>query len=799
MSFSVNSDQSLLGRWELEFNSGRFLCSDQVYKIFGLEKNNNISLEEIIDRYVDVDSQAQLRAFFSQDMEVERPDYLEIEITRVDNEKRTLQIRVEKFDDGNSNSSNHQLVGYILDITPFKLHEQELIQSEKKWRTLTQNTPDIIMHTDLDCRILYLNFTLPEHTNDTVVNMTLYDFVPDQQMKIKRCVESVKQTGNPGKFYLDFPDPMGNMRYYEAFVSPLKENDEITSLIVAARDITERRAAEEQMVKLSRALENTADTVLITDVEGNIEYVNSSFEKLTKCRSEELLGQNVTTLACGGENDFYRNFLLNMHGKEVFNGISIEARENGQKRHVQKTVSVIKNPNGEVTHYVSIGKDITDYMLVQEKLQYLANHDVLTQLPNRSLFFDRLEQALARAHWHNRLIAVLFVDIDRFKYVNDTLGHETGDRLLQKITRRLLSSIREGDTVARLGGDEFAILLDDVANADDVSKLAQKIVDSLKPEFNIDGRSLQATASVGVSLYPNDGNQPSILLKNADMAMYRAKDLGKNNFQYYSDDLSARAFERLNLENKLRRAIAENQLEVYYQPQYDFSNKKIIAMEALLRWNHPELGVILPAEFIYLLEETSLIIEVGDWVLSEACRQIKEWHCLGFDDLSISVNFSSRQFSEYNLVESIEKALGRVDLAPELLEIEITETLLINNVKGVAESLNKLSRLGVRLALDDFGTGYSSLSYLKRFPIHTLKIDRSFVHDITRNNSDTQITKAIIAMSKMLNLQVIAEGVEQKEQLDILLQNDCSIFQGYYFKEPMPAEECTNYLHSLQS
>ncbi|HEB66993.1 MAG TPA: EAL domain-containing protein, partial [Gammaproteobacteria bacterium] len=436
-------------------------------------------------------------------------------------------------------------------------------------------------------------------------------------------------------------------------------------------------------------------------------------------------------------------------------------------------------------------KDISERMQVQERLQHMAHHDALTDLPNRNLFLDRLQQALIRARHHDRLVAVMFMDLDRFKNINDTLGHNTGDQLLLQLSERLKHSVRDGDTIARFGGDEFAILLDDVDNENSIAAVAQKLLQTLSEPFHVNSHELFITASIGIAIFPHDGDDPDTLLRNADVAMYRAKELGKNNYQFYSDDMSARNFERLTLENHLRHALARQQFVLYYQPQVDARLDRIVGVEALLRWQHPELGLVSPSNFIALLEETGLIEDVGKWVLETACRQSKNWHDAGFDDLQMSVNISSRQFNNTEFIDVLHDTLDRTGVNPECLELELTESMLMRQASSVVTALKSLNELGVRFAIDDFGTGYSSLSYLRRFPIETIKIDRSFIRDITDDPDDAAITRAIVVMARNLSLKVIAEGVETEKQLAFLEENDCHLIQGFYYSPPVPVAEMT--------
>ncbi|HZW81997.1 MAG TPA: EAL domain-containing protein [Candidatus Deferrimicrobium sp.] len=424
-----------------------------------------------------------------------------------------------------------------------------------------------------------------------------------------------------------------------------------------------------------------------------------------------------------------------------------------------------------------------------EKLSYLSTHDPLTNLPNRIQFNDRLSQALTQAHKNRMLVAVMFIDLDRFKLFNDTLGHSSGDVLLQMVAKRLLNCVREGDTVARLGGDEFTIILPHVVQMADINKVAQRMLDNLAQPFNLNGQELFITASIGISAYPTDGDNIESIVKNADSAMYRAKELGNNKYRFFAPAMNEAAMERLNMENSLRKALNREELLVHYQPIIDLYTGYIIGMEALVRWQHPELGLISPDKFIPLAEDTGLIMPLGERVLRVACQQNKTWQDEGFPPMYVSVNLSARQFRQHNLVESIFTILRETELSPEYLQLEITESIAVNNEEGVIARLQALKNMGIQIAIDDFGTGYSSLSCLKRFPIDMLKIDKSFIDNISLDPYDPAITTAIINMASSLNLKVIAEGVESEAQLAFLLEKGCNAMQGYLFCKPLPAEE----------
>ncbi len=559
-----------------------------------------------------------------------------------------------------------------------------------------------------------------------------------------------------------------------------------------ARNITDLKRHESQVSKLSSVLEQTADIVIVTDIDGIIEYVNPSFERVTGYRFEEVVGRKPSILSSGKHKpEFYQHLWETILSGESYTNIMINRRKDGSLYYEEKTITPIRDQRGRITHFVSTAKDISERMQVQERLQHMAHHDALTDLPNRNLFLDRLQQALIRARHHKRLVAVMFMDLDRFKNINDTLGHNTGDQLLLQLSERLKHSVRDGDTIARFGGDEFAILLDDVDNENSISAVAQKLLQTLTESFHINNHELFVTASIGIAIFPHDGEDPDTLLRNADVAMYRAKELGKNNYQFYSDDMSARNFERLTLENHLRHALAREQFVLHYQPQVDARNDRIIGVEALLRWQHPELGLVSPSNFITLLEETGLIEVVGEWVLEAACRQSRTWHDAGWRQLHLSVNISSRQFNNSAFIDVLHGIIERTGVNPEFLELELTESMLMRQASSVVTALKSLNRLGVRFAIDDFGTGYSSLSYLRRFPIDTIKIDRSFIRDIIEDPDDAAITRAIVVMAQNLSLNVIAEGVETEAQLAFLNENGCHFIQGFYYSPPVTEKEMT--------
>jgi diguanylate cyclase (GGDEF)-like protein/PAS domain S-box-containing protein len=490
-----------------------------------------------------------------------------------------------------------------------------------------------------------------------------------------------------------------------------------------------------------------------------------------------------------------------LSGEREFN---IEHRivwPDGQIRHVHGQARVVRDHQQRPVRVTGTIHDVTDRLQTEAKLRenqtrlnYLAYHDALTGLPNRLLFLDRFQHAIAKGRRARKQVAILFLDLDQFKKVNDSLGHEIGDQLLRGVGERLKGCAREGDTLARLGGDEFVLLLEDLEQENAPSVVAKKVIAQLALTFQVGGFQLYATASIGISLFPDNGETVEELVKCADVAMYRAKERGRNNFQYYTPDMNARAQELLLLENGLRQALSRNELEIYYQPQLDMVTGRFFGTEALLRWNHPERGVLLPGDFLALAEETGLIMAMSEWVIHTACRQNKAWQDQGFQPLVVAVNITPRMFQQPELLRVVGQALDQSGLAARYLELEVTESMIMHNVEAAIETMEVLNHMGVGIAIDDFGTGYSSLSCLRRLPIQKLKIDRVFVSDITSNPNDAAIAASVIALAGSMNLGVIAEGVETQEQRSFLHDRGCRQGQGFLFSKPLPVTELEKHL-----
>ncbi|CAK0768354.1 diguanylate cyclase [uncultured Gammaproteobacteria bacterium] len=565
-------------------------------------------------------------------------------------------------------------------------------------------------------------------------------------------------------------------------------------------DITERRRVDEDLRLAASVFLNISEAILITDTAGTILSVNPAFTDITGFSAEEAIGKSPRLLKSDHHADeFYRGMWSELRETGRWQGEIWNRRKDGGAYLQWQTISAVLDGVGLPVRYVSVFTDITELHQKDERIKHQAYHDALTGLPNRLLLLDRLEQALAVARRDLTRVAVLFLDLDRFKLVNDSLGHDVGDRLLVTVAKRLQNAIARSDTVARLGGDEFVLVLGDFASTADVAHVAERLIVKLLEPVKLDGHKVHVTTSIGISIFPQDGEDARTMLRNADTAMYRAKEEGRNTFRFFDQSMTTRALERLDLEADLRQALERNQFMVYFQPKVSLSNHTILGLEALIRWCHPKRGMVSPLDFIPLAEETGLIVPIGAWVLRAACEQNQRWRAAGLPPLPVAVNLSARQFLQPNLVETIFGILSDSGLPPNALEIELTESTVMSNSEQAIMIMRRLYEVGVRISVDDFGTGYSSLAYLKKLPISTLKIDRSFITDLVENGDDAAIVQTIIALGRSLRLEVVAEGVETIAQANFLDGNGCAIGQGFYFAKPMPGDQFPDWLGENQS
>ncbi|UOE94624.1 EAL domain-containing protein [Alkalihalobacillus sp. LMS39] len=568
--------------------------------------------------------------------------------------------------------------------------------------------------------------------------------------------------------------------------------EERTSEITVKNQELENVVAELQRLSREKELilNSAGEGIFGLDLEGNITFCNPAGESMLGYEPREIIGQSSSIIFKRTRNkkeiegsSTLQEFKINEHNND-----DLFFRKDGSTFPVEYVISSIIEGEHIVGEVVTF-KDITVRKQMEEKIRYHAYYDSLTDLPNRVLLKDRLNQGIKYAQLNDGKLAVLFLDLDRFKLINDTLGHSYGDFLLREVANRLRESVPKSATVSRQGGDEFTIFLPNIKNKAEVLTTVRKVNESFSKSFNLKGHEVYVKSSIGISLFPDDGLTTEELIKNADTAMYKSKELSGNNFHFYKSEMDMRTFDSIKLENALYKALDKAELLIYYQPQIDFQTNSIIGVEALLRWNHPTEGMIPPDRFIPIAEETGLIVPIGEWILRNACKQLKDWHDKGYPKISVSVNLSVRQFEQNNLYSVVKKILYEVGLPPEYLHLELTENQIIKNKEVTLHTMEQLKRLGTHISIDDFGTGYSSLGYLKNFPITTLKIDKSFVQDITTDQDNAAITNTIIILAQNLNLQVVAEGVETKEEAEFLLSRGCYLMQGYVFSRPIIAED----------
>ncbi|MDP3979420.1 MAG: EAL domain-containing protein [Pseudomonas sp.] len=670
-----------------------------------------------------------------------------------------------------------------IDVTEKQKARLQAQRREHSFRKLLNDTRDAVLVVDNTGVVCYANPAAEELFGASQQQLLQQRFeLPDISEEL---------------FEWNLPTPAGDEVAVEIHLAETDWEGRQVRLL-SLRDIRERKESEKQLRVLQRSLESSYNGVVIVDARAHdqpIIYVNPAFERITGYSADEVLGRNCRFLQAGEHDqaalEVIRNNLLRQDDAHV---ALRNYRKDGTAFWNDLYISPVLDERGELTHFVGVQNDISEEKRYQAELSFNACHDLLTGLPNRSLLEDRLRQGCKISQRYQRSLAVMFIDLDGFKPINDSIGHHLGDQVLVEVAQRMSAQVRPGDTVARMGGDEFIVLLPDLAREEDVLQIAERLITSIARPYRVEGIDLHITASIGITLSDGGLEQPLQLIQQADLAMFKAKQEGRNNYQWYTNDLKQRVGERVTLRNELQKAIESQAFELYFQPQIDGRSGRVVGFEALLRWKHPDRGFIPPDIFIALAEDTGQIIPLSEWVLDTACRQIRQLSEQGLSGPSVAVNISPVHFQRNNFVDSVQAVLQKHSLSAELLELEITETVLFNNAERAIETLHRLKQLGVRIAIDDFGTGFSSLNYLKRLPIDKVKIDRSFVKDIISDRHDAAITQGIISMAHHLGLKVVAEGVETEPQLAFLKKCRCDEFQGYYFAKPMPYAEIAGFL-----
>ncbi|OGT88977.1 MAG: diguanylate cyclase [Gammaproteobacteria bacterium RIFOXYA12_FULL_61_12] len=719
--------------------------------------------------------------------------------------KGGTQTYLEQYEDNrwylasDTRTSSGEIACVRFDISQGKKTEQEL---RKLYRAVEQSPASVVI-TDTQGRIEYVNPKFEETTGYAAEEVLGQNprllKSGDKSEKEYQELWSTITSGKVwrGQFHNRRKD--GTIYWESASISPVRDYDGvITHFIAVKEDITAQKRAEDQLRLNATVFDTTTEGIMVTDADNRIKSVNPSFTRITGYLAEEVIGRSPRMLSSGRQDtQFYEELWRQLYKRGYWSGEIWNRRKDGAVYPEWLSLALILDEKGNVTEHVGVFSDITQRKADEEQIRYQANYDALTGLPNRSLLEDRLDRAVAGARRERSKLALLFVDLDHFKTVNDTLGHVVGDELLQQATGRMRVCLREADTLARFGGDEFVILLDDVRQAEDAAEVAKKIIDAMSKPFVLGGRELFVGASIGISLYPEDTQETAVLLRNADMAMYRAKETGRNRYQFFTFAMNEQVYQRMEMERNLRTAVDRDELFLCYQPIVDLQNERVVSVEALLRWRHPDEGVIDPDRFISLAEETGVIAGIGLWVLRQACAQAAGWRRQGIE-LAISVNVSPRQLTAGLRVDQIKEILAETGLPAAALKLEITESLMLQ-ADTTLDWVDDLRELGVGLSLDDFGTGYSSLSYLKRFQMDILKIDRSFVSGLSRHQGDNSLVQTIMAMAASLGLEVIAEGVETQEQLGVLRQLGCRYIQGFLFSEPVVQESLLERVGAIQA
>lgn len=693
------------------------------------------------------------------------------------------------------------VVGYqsvIRDVTNHRLAEKKLHGQKSYAEQLIDIAPEAIAIINLEDEVLRVNkefCNLFQYSEKACIGRRIDELIIPEHLKAESLALSVRAMG--GDCFEVESQRMrknGSLVDVSVLAKPIATENDKPAVYVIYRDITQRIKAQEALKKSEErhrtVLEAAPDPVIVRDMTGRVIYLNPAFTRVFGWTLDE--SRNRAMDFVPDENlPETRTFMAKIDRGASFSGVETRRlTKDGRIADVSISGAVFLDADGQPEGYVNTLQDITERRKKDEELRYVAYHDALTGLPNRKSFYMCLDDLLQHSNRRNsdRAWALMFLDLDKFKQVNDALGHDTGDQLLTGVAKRLKDCLRETDHLFRLGGDEFTIILTNLSRDIDVARVARKILKSITTPFIFDGQEIFTSTSIGISVFPNDGWEVEGLVKNADMAMYAAKDKGGGRYRFFTEEMNRKAMYRMKMESSLRKALDRNEMILYYQPLVNEANH-IMGMEALLRWRHPELGLILPVDFIRITEETGIIVPMGRWVLKTACAQTKRWHELGFSDLFVAVNISARQLQEPDFEQMVVHILNRTGLPPECLKLEVTESSVIQNPDVCISKMNTLRAKGITFSIDDFGTGYSSLSYLKRFPINTLKIDRSFVSDAMNNKGDQEIIKTIIAMARNLNIEAVAEGVETQAQKDFLASYGCHSMQGFLFAHPVPVDK----------
>ncbi len=790
-----------VGSWSYVPQLERTEWSEECYRLCGLDASPG---PPSFARFLDLthpDDRGRVRALVENARERGANGELEFRIVREDGHTLWLHLLEETF----TNSEGEMILmrGTLRDITHQKQAELDRDRAMQRLNIAMDGSDLILVDVDPE-GVVYLSERWNQllggearETHTTFEALMALTHEDEREMILSRYVDTL--TGRAPEYNIEHRVRAldGTWRWIRCRgrVVERDEHGRVRRLAGINEDITSRKLAEEGLrqseSRFRSLLALSSDWYWEQDAALRFTEVSGIDPKRDRLGVEQFLGKaGFDTGEPGIDNSDLARYRALTAARQPFKDLCHATRDaDGEWRFLSFSGEPVTDRDGRFAGYRGIARDITQSRRAEERIRRLAHFDELTGLPNRTMFMHTLQRAFSLAQRRGKQFALFFIDLDRFKNINDSLGHEAGDRLLQDVARRLRQQLRESDTVARLGGDEFVVLVEDCAEPRELTAIAQNILGAIGRPYLLAGHEYHVTGSIGISTYPADGQDPAALLKNADIAMYLAKDHGKNNFQFYSAQQNGHSFERLALESALRHALGREEFLLHYQPKVDIGSGRIVGAEALLRWNHPDLDVVAPSQFIPLAEETGLIVPIGQWVLRTACTQAARWHRDELPWMRVAVNLSARQFSDDGLIANIEATLAEAGLPAKGLELEITESMVMQNPERAVTTLNRLRELGIAVSIDDFGTGYSSLGYLKRFPIDNVKIDRSFIKDLPHDNDDAAITRAVIAMAQSLRMRVIAEGVETRAQLEFLREHKCDECQGYLLSRPLPAHE----------
>ena len=787
-----------MGSWEIDLITKEATWSEESYRIYKVDPSTTKTTLDTFMTKVIKEDQPKVAQAMQQALQDGKIKSIEVRVRRMDGVVITVLLSGKMIFDEHGHAV--KLIGTTLDIS-----EQIKLRNENK------ELADIIEHSFTEIYIvnietykyLYINqeaLNKLGYTHDEIQGMTLLDINKELPLKELDILKE-KLTRNSSIINKTIHTKKDGSKYpVQSYVQYKKFHGQNVAIIFDI-DITDLVASELKQKRQAEILEQIHDSVISTDMNDVITHWNHGATIIHGYSKEEAIGKSITMLYLPEDLKKLQWIRQQALVHDAYHDQVRKVTKSGDVIYTDISLSVLKDEKGNTIGITRYSQDVTQKREIEDRLKeqtallnFQAFHDKLTELPNRALFDDRLQQSITYAHRHNEKFGLLFIDLDNFKQINDTLGHHYGDEVLKIIAKRLSVCIREEDTLSRLGGDEFTILIQNLQTSESAAKIAQKIIDAMKPKLVIEKHELHISASIGISLYPKDSMIKHDLLKYADTAMYKAKEEGRNNYQFYSEDMTQLAFKKAAMEISLRKAIEEEQLIVYYQPQIDARDNSIVGLEALVRWQHPEMGLVMPDNFIALAEESGLIKELDNFVMYQAMTDVHHWYNEGLSPGILSLNLSMKQLMSTDFIEVLEETIKKTNFNIKWLELEITESQMMLDPMKSIEILQTLSRMGIEIAIDDFGTGYSSLAYLKRLPVNKLKIDQSFVHDLPYDDEDCAISKAVIALAQSLNLNIIAEGVENSEQVKYLLSNNCYYIQGHYYSKAITKKEMTEYL-----